>query len=207
LIDGSALYLAARALYEGKQLDYHALCRVLTSKVEGLALPTPGSTEHLWVMWTSASAQNTGQQRFLDFAENDLRWTVRRFNPADSFMVEPTALLGLDGKAAGRLVRFDASIGFAIGRLADNYRIVVVTDSFALAEPLLRAARLAPDQAARPVLAFFGRALDSRWQRVLRTEPDVAPSFVDLDDFEESLFGSRVQDLGKSALKDDFLIF
>lgn len=192
LIDGSALFLGARGLYEGRQLDYRALIDVLVNQIPGLEPPT-GASRPRWVMWTSASPQNQGQSRFLDFAENDLRWEVRRFSPADSYMVEPATVLGLssEGRAASRLVRFDASIAFAIGRLAELHRIVLVSDSFALADPLIRTANIVTEPARRPVLAFFGRALDARWQRVLRTEGNFAPEFIDFDDFEERLFGSQ----------------
>jgi hypothetical protein len=159
-------------------------------------------------MWTSASPQNQGQGRFLDFAENELRWEVRRFSPTDSYMVEPTTVLGLspDGRAASRLVRFDAGIAFAIGRLAELHRIVVVSDSFALADPLIRTSNIVLDSTKRPVLAFFGRGLDARWQRVLRTEGDFAPILVDLDDFEEKLFGSQAP-ARPAAARGDPMVF
>jgi hypothetical protein len=189
LIDGSALYLSAKNFYEGRQLNYPALVELLTSKVDGLLPPCP---ESRWVMWTASSPQNVGQGRFLDFAEQELRWSVRRFSPAESFTVEPAALVGLspDKGAASRLTRFDASIAFAIGRLAEQSRVVVISDSFALAEPLRLASQIGSKAGNRPVLAFFGRALDSRWQGVLRKEAQ-ALDFIDLDDFEDVLFGSQ----------------
>ncbi|MBM3319705.1 MAG: hypothetical protein FJY73_03400 [Candidatus Eisenbacteria bacterium] len=194
LIDGSALYLVSRALYEGRSLDYRGFIRLLCEEVEGVREPDPRGKEGLWVMWTSASSQNAGQMRFLEFAENDLHWEVRRFAPIESFVVEPAGVLGFseDGKVAPRLVRFDAGIAFAIGRLADSYRIAVVSDSFALSEPLLRTAQIARRRGGghrAPVLAFFGRGLDARWQRVLRAEGEDGLRFLDLDDFEEGLFG------------------
>lgn len=194
LIDGSALYLTARGFYEGRQLDYHALVNLLTSEITGLPPAAPGRSDNLWVMWTSASPQNAGQTRFLEFAENDLHWTVRRFNPVDSFMVEPATVLGLSSGASGRFVRFDARIAFAIGRLAEDHRIVVLTDSFALADPLLQASRLG----AQPVLAFFGRGLDPRWQGVLRKAAKDTLEFIDLDDSEELLFGSKTKEVRTS---------
>lgn len=192
LIDGSALYLAARTLFEGRQLNYRALVDLLCREIHGLQPPRAITAPHPWVMWTSAAAQNQGQNRFLDFAESDLHWEVRRVSPADSFMVEPTTVLGLstEGRAASRLVRFDASIAFAIGRLAPTHQVVLLTDSFSVADPLMRAAQIHGDQ-TRPVLVFFGRALDARWQRVLRTEKDLAPRLIDLDDYETDLFGSE----------------
>ena len=187
LVDGSSLYLAGRSLHEGRPLDYHGLVGLLVDEVSGLG--KPGEQGALWTMWTSASAQNEGQSRFLEFAERDLRWEVRRFNPSDSYMVEPTMLLGWssDGRSASRLVRFDASIAFAIGRLAEKHApLVVVSDSFALEDPLRRAARVSPESSPL-YLAFFGRALDSRWQGVLRKESPV--KFIDFDEHEEKLFG------------------
>jgi hypothetical protein len=188
LVDGSALYLAAKNFYDARQLNYFALVELLTSKISGLR---PPSSESRWVMWTASSPQNVGQGRFLDFAEQELNWSVRRFSPAESFTIEPATLIGLspDKGAANRLMRFDASIAFAIGRLADQSRVVVLSDSFALAEPLRLASQIGLKTGKRPVLAFFGRALDSRWQGVLRKEAEQAPEFIDLDDFEDLLFG------------------
>lgn len=184
LVDGSSLYLAARSLYEDP-LNYHGLVSLLLEKVPDLT--EPGQQGAKWTMWTSASAQNQGQSRFLDFAERDLRWRVRRFSPADSYMVEPTMLLGwsADSRSASRLVRFDASIAFAIGRLAENHTpLVVVSDSFALEDPLRRAASVSPKSSF--YLAFFGRALDSRWHGVLRSERRV--EFIDFEKHEHRLF-------------------
>lgn len=191
LIDGSALYMAARLLYEGRQLDYHGLVRVLTEACPGLERPGPQSRTS-WVMWTSAAAQNAGQNRFLDFAENDLQWEVRRVAPSDSFTVEPSQVLDASPNTRNRLVRFDASIAFAMGRLAEKRRIVVVSDSFGLAQPLLLARQVPGFEHREPaVLAFFSQALDSRWQGLLRKSEKL---FVGLDDFEEQLFGSRIQE-------------
>jgi hypothetical protein len=160
-------------------------------------------------MWTASSPQNLGQGRFLDFAEHELHWSVRPFSPADSFMIEPATLVGLspDKGAANRLMRFDASIAFAIGRLLEQQpHLVVITDSFALAEPLRLATQIGLRVGKRPVLAFFGRALDSRWQGVFRKEAERGPQFVDLDDFEDRLFGASTSpDRRSTAVDDDFV--
>ena len=168
-------------------MDYHRLVGLLVDEVSDLG--KPGDHGTLWTMWTSASATNEGQSRFLEFAERELKWEVRRFSPADSYMVEPTLLLGWssDSRSSSRLVRFDASIAFAIGRLAEKHTpLVVVSDSFALEDPLRRAARVSPEPSSL-YLAFFGRALDSRWQGVLRKESPV--KFIDFDEHEDTLFG------------------
>lgn len=188
LIDGSAVFLTVRSSSEGRQLDYRRLVDALANEVDGL-VPSWAPSSNLWVMWTSVAAQNQGQARFLDFAENDLAWETRRFAPADSYMIDPSGIFGFgsESRSANRLVRFDAPIAFAMGRLAETHSLVVVSDSYALSDAFLRAAKI-PGVRKTPALAFFGRSLDPRWQRVLRTEPS-RPQFVDLDEHESSLFG------------------
>ena len=189
LIDGSALFLQARNLYEDRQLDYIALGRLIADQIQGLSLPSVGASKDLWVMWTSADPKNAGQSRFLDFAERELRWTVRRFVPNESFMIEPRLIVGeaASGPAASRLVRFDAAISFAIGRLCSTRHIVVVSDSFALAGPLQRASKLLGSDHLS-TLVFFGLALDTRWHRLLRDGMDSGIKFVDLDKHDSELF-------------------
>jgi hypothetical protein len=191
LIDGSALYLAARNLGDGQPLDYRALVAVLCENVPGLQAPwgnQEAEPSH-WVMWTSASAENAGQNRFLDFAADELMWTVRRVSPSDSFMVDPSAALGLvNDPRTSRLVRFDSQIAFAMGRLAEKSKLLVISDSFPLAASLQRAKQLRPEP-QNNALAFFGHALDPRWQRLLREREKYGIDFLDLDDFSAALFG------------------
>jgi hypothetical protein len=192
-VDGSALFLAAKLAGDGRALDYRQLIDLLCELVEGLVPPgrDVGGRPSTWVMWTSASAENAGQNRFLEFAEKDLLWAVRRIAPSDSFMVDPSSVIGLigDPKATSRLIRFDSQIAFAMGRLAVEHRIVVVSDSYPLAASLVRARQLRQDHHANNVLAFFGRALDPRWQRLLRDREGVGIDFIDLDEHESQLFG------------------
>ena len=201
-IDGSALYIAARSLYEGRPLDYHALIRLLISEIPGVDKPGPNSRT-LWVMWTASAPQNVGQNRFLEFAENDLKWEVRRISPAESFIVEPNSLLDLSQSTRSRLIRFDASIAFAMGRLAEKRRIVVISDSFALAQPLVLSHEVSGLGESKPaVLAFFGRALDARIQTVLRKEAD-AITLLDFDDHEDQLFGSSRVEERRERTRDE----
>jgi hypothetical protein len=204
LVDGSALFLAVRALGDGRALDYRALMDVLCENVPGLTRPGGREDATQWVMWTSASTDNAGQNRFLEFAEKELLWTVRRVAPAESFMVDPAAALGItqDSRAASRLVRFDASIAFATARVADTHRVVVVSDSFPLADPLQRACRFRGVGVPPNVLAFFGRAVDGRWQRLLRDSTKHGVQFVDLDEFEAKLFGGG-KEVSRSASDED----
>jgi hypothetical protein len=200
-MDAGAVFFAIRELHEGAQLNYPQLMEVLSR--QGFPLPTGQPAGPMWVLWSSAVAANPGQVRFLQFAERELRWNVRRFSPADSYMVDPAGLgASGDPKLANRLMRFDASIAFAIGRIAVDHRIAVISDSFALAEPLVRAARTVRQ---KNVLAFFGRLLDPRWQRLLRDDANESVTFLDLDEDEESLFGSK-RSTERNGWKDDFLL-
>lgn len=201
LVDGSALFLAARVAGGGRQLDYRKLVEILCHHLSGHLHP-PGREGHgrasTWVMWTSAMSDNAGQNRFLEFAEKELLWVVRRVSPSDSFMVDPSSVLGLIGESnkTSRLIRFDSQIAFAMGRLASEQRIVVVSDSYPLASTLQRARHLRGASQPKNVLAFFGSALDPRWQRLLRDPSKSEIEFIDLDDEEAALFGG-----GKEAYR------
>lgn len=209
LIDGSALYLYTRTLAETEGrakdkesrglLNYKALVQVLCEQIPAHPsvrplTPATGSPDSPdWVMWTSSSPANAKQQNFLQFAERELHWQVRHISPSSSFMIDPPALFGFGGDAtrASRLVRFDAAIAFAMGRLCDDHRIVVVTDSFSLAEPIATINANRGEINGKVVLAFFGRGLDPRWFMQFK-EPN-APHFVNLDEHEEMLFGTSAR--------------
>lgn len=205
LIDGSAVFFGVRSLFPEQTLDYRALIAVLCDRVPGLHSPRAPDCPDWWVMWTSASTDNAGQQKFLEFAERDLGFTVRRVSPIDSYVVEPTLLgSGVDQRTANRLIRFDSSIAFALGRIAETHRVVVVSDSFSLAEPLLRLATLpSSPRLEPPILAFFGRALDTRWPRAIRGSKVI--NFLDLDEYERDLFGGK--EVTRHSRDDDKLPF
>lgn len=200
LMDLSAIFFAIRDLYPDQQLNYTSLAEIVTTTA-GL-----GSSRRQVdrVAWTSYSETNQGQARFL--AHLEARWAIRRFAPSDSFIVDPGAMNFAPGdRPAQRLVRFDASIAFAMGALAKTHEIALISDSFALAEPLIRAAK-SRSANAKSHLAFFGRSLDGRWGKVLRDGASSFPlTLIDLDDREEHLFGIRKAGL-TDAFSDDFLI-
>jgi len=81
-IDGSALFLASKTYFPDQPLDYRELVSVLCAEIPQLNPPDQGNSGNHWVMWTSAAGDNPGQTRFLDFAEKELLFTVRRFPPA-----------------------------------------------------------------------------------------------------------------------------
>jgi len=207
LIDGSALFLASRLHGEGAEgpprLDYKALVDVLTQEVEGLSLPTTSTQESPWVMWTAASPNNEGQTKFLDFIAHELHWEVRRYFPSQAFVFEPTSVFGIgggDGTKTSRLIRFDAQIAFAMGRLAQDHKVVVVSDSFSLYDPMLRIAEFSE----KPTLAFFGRDLDPRWHSVIKGD-DPTPQFVDLERFESELYNIPRKEVPRTGKQSVFV--
>lgn len=210
LIDGSALYQAIHSpslVPDDRRFNYIAFVDLLVNKVAGLEPGGPGSSS-LWTMMTSADPRNTGQAKFLEFAETRLGWDVRTALPIHSFMVEPQLLFGVgqaDSLRNGRLIRFDASIAFAMGRLAETHRLVVASDSFPLALTMLRVSELWEAKTGRPVLTFFGRALEPRWHGVLRGQQGL--DFVDLDDHLPALFGTQETEVQQPARKAGSVLF
>lgn len=175
LIDGTALYFRSREGRSGR-LDYEALNRILTEKA-GVSSFDPA------LFFTTYDAQNEGQAKFLNFLRTRIQW---KDEPRPVWDADP---LPKDApwertERRNEFIRFDAPIAFALGRLLDRRdKIVVVTDSFGLEQPLLAASEY---REAAIVLAFFGRQLDQRWLPVLqRSRID----FWDLDDNSEALFG------------------
>lgn len=212
LMDASAVFFAVRDLYEDHQLDYAALGELLRAKSgarPNRQRTSPGSPDDIWAMWTSFHAQNTGQARFLDYAERTLGWSVRRIEPSDSYIIDPQTTLGIskapDGganRAVNRLIRFDAAIAYSIGRLAETHRIVLLSDSYALAEPLVRAAVIRQE---KNFVAFFGRLLDPRWHGFLRNKSGSNVEFIDLDADDAELFGGR-RTANQNLWEDNFPI-
>jgi len=205
LMDAGAVFFAVRDLFDGLQLEYPALADVICTAVPAsghLSPPDPRKgpdREKLWAMWTSFSHQNAGQVRFLDYAEKKLGWVARRFDPSDSYVVDPQTTLGIskssDGgnsRSVNRLIRFDASMAYTIGRISETHMIVLITDSYMLAEPLVKAAQRRQEkekEKKKNCIAFFGRLLDPRWNGLLRGKAKDYIDFVDLDDHEVKLFG------------------
>ena len=210
LIDGSALYQAihtASLAPDDRRFNYIAFVDLLISRVVGLEPGGSGSSS-VWTMMTSADPRNAGQAKFLEFAESRLGWDIRTALPVHSFMVEPQVLFGVgqaDSLRNGRLIRFDASIAFAMGRLAETHRLVVVSDSFPLALTMLRVRELWEAKVGRSYLAFFGRALEPRWHGVLRGQRGL--DFIDLDEDVPALFGTSEMEVHLTAPKHGSVLF
>ena len=195
LIDGSAIFTTLQSVAPPSvvsdlrpSFNYLGLIDLLVTEFDG-QLHRPGSPGNsVWTMWTSADVRNQGQQKFLEFAEKRLHWEVRTNLPSQSFMVEPQALFGVghtEAARSGRLLRFDASIAFAMGRLAETHRLIVVSDSFALSSSVVLVnEHWGKDSCA---LVFSGMALDQRWHPLLRSSR--GPRFIDLDLHQQQIFG------------------
>ena len=199
LMDGGSVFFAVRDLYPGMQFEYPALATLLVQKSPGqLQLPKPSPSpdgDRLWAMWSSSHPENEAQARFLEYSERTLGWFVRRFEPSDANMLDHQSTLALSKSSDGgssrivnRLIRFDASIAYTIGRVADTHKLVLITDSFALADPLVRAAAL---RKGKNCIAFFGKLLDPRWPILLRGKAADHVDFIDLDEYQAQLFGKK----------------
>jgi hypothetical protein len=200
LIDGSALYLAtASRATESRRLNYFALVEVLVREF-GVRPPSDNGSS-IWTMWTSADPGNAGQSKFLDFAEQRLRWQVRSMYPSQAYMIEPETMfgIGVDSTKSGRLLRFDAQIAFAMGRLAESHRLVVVSDSFPLRDAMLRVNENWARTTEGCGRAFFGQSSETRWLTTRHTDFD-AP-FLDLDRFHDELFGGEPREEEKRPVQ------
>jgi hypothetical protein len=205
LLDGSALFLANRTGGEDRRLDYVGIRDLLKEIIDR---QTPDA-EIIWTLWTAADPNNPGQTKFLDFLEQRLQWDVRRTRPYEAYTIEPQALFGIAEPEPGkisRLIRFDAQIAFAMGRLADDHSLIMVTDSYALCEPLLKVNdHLAGKTAGKSKVAFFGRALDPRWWAVFR--PDSGVDLINLDEHEHRVFQMEKREPRKVDVPSGIRVF
>ena len=123
-------------------------------------------------------------------------------------MVEPDVLFGIaatDRVRVSRLIRFDAQIAFAIGRLAESHRLIVISDSYALKEPMAIVNRYVGTDVGKSVLAFFASSRESRWASALRSAD--APEVINLDDFQAELFGIHSQEVDSQAREPGTLFY
>jgi hypothetical protein len=136
------------------------------------------------IFFTTYDAQNEGQAKFLAFLRSRLDWKIETRAVWDADPLPKDAPWERTERR-NEFIRFDSSIAFALGRLLDRrHRIIIVTDSFALEQPMLAAAEY---KRAEIVLAFFGSQLDPRWIPIIRGE-DSKIRFWDLDQKSEALF-------------------
>lgn len=167
IVDGSALFFAIRELFGDEQLDYDSMVNHIIREI--------GTDEQFdsKLFYTPCSPSNVGQARFLDHLIKK-GWTVRAYPASQVGLIDQrTMSLVPDGPVKDRLMRFDAQIAYVLGDLAgQGESMVVVSDSFNLAEPMVRAKRLAEEVnresgTAVPMwVAFFSGLMDPRWRKI-----------------------------------------
>jgi len=179
LIDGTAVYFRSReGRSESGRLDYEGLNQHLLKKA-GVASFDPA------LLFTAFDPQNEGQSKFLSFLRSRLKWEVEARPVWDADPL-PKDAPWEKSERRSEFIRFDASISFALGKLLGHReKIIVVSDSFGLEQPLLAASAYGTSQV---VLAFFGHQLDSRWISHTR-DSNSKIQFWDLDEYSSLLFG------------------
>jgi hypothetical protein len=212
LIDGTALYFRSR---EGRteRLDYEALDselqmrssvgrsaleRLRNQGASGSALPSMPPFDPV-IFFTTYDSKNDGQTKFLSYLRSKLAWQVETKPIWDADPL-PIDAPWERNERRNQYIRFDAAIAFALGRLVERRkRIIVVTDSFALAQPMLAAS----EYGTQIVLAFFGQQIDPRWMPVVKeSKSNSGLQFWDLSDSSQPIFGKEVGRVAidKSAL-------
>jgi hypothetical protein len=185
LLDGTALYFRSREGRGDARLDYEALSDELVAKA--------GANFDPALFFTTYDARNEGQEKFLTFLQTRLRWKVETQPVWDADPLPKDAPWERTERR-NEFIRFDSSIAFALGRLVGRRdKIVIVTDSFALAQPMLAAAEY---DEAEIILAFFERQLDPRWLPILREN---RITFWNLDEESEAIFGREYPSRRRSA--------
>lgn len=182
LVDGTALFFGQRAASPEKTMDYRAFATLLREHVDLTTQPRPA------YFFTATDEANEKQLKFNELVRS-LNWTVVQTTPQMATVANP--LLADGENRQSRLTRFDASIAYALGRLssANVRRAVLVTDSYALANPV----RDCVQRGMHVTVAFFGSLVDSRWFQTFRESDVTAPrsrklDFLDLDTSSHLLF-------------------
>lgn len=159
LCDLSRLFFSLRR--QEVRLDYRAMVRELLGNGSEFA-PLAG--------WTAFDPANDAQKRLHERLGDD-GWHIVTMSPPQAQLVRGFADADEEGGKRKPLVpheeniRFDTQIAFALGRLAGEVdRVVVVSDSFALADPVLQTV----DRGTKVDLAFFSDELDARWMSVIK---------------------------------------
>jgi len=187
LTDGSALFYTSRFVGDNRPLNY----RRMEERIKlGVALDSFEFSR----FYTAFDPANEGQGKFLGFIERDMGWELETL-PVGEAVVTPTTFTTYQSNEPRPFIRFDASISFALGRLAGVYsRVVVISDSYAIARPIMQTAA----RGTLVTLVFFRQCLDPRWNKLLR---EISPTnkrlprssdkveFLDLDQYVDELFG------------------
>jgi hypothetical protein len=170
IADLTGLYAASKALFGKKaNLEYGKLNSYIKNSI--------GVEEWDYALgFTLIDFKNDKQKRFVSFLEEGLGWNINCLNVLE-------LLPGEDGAR----YRFDANIAFTLGKLAPEHNnIVIITDSYALAEPLLDLA----SRGKTVSVAFFNTNMDPRWFRRLFYDEKVG--FIDLHEMDGSEYNPEL---------------
>jgi len=178
ITDGSALYFGQRAVSPDRNMDYAYLLDVLKQPKTNPRIFRPA------LYFTASDQTNEKQAKFHQHLE-DLGLKVVEVPPYDATVNNPL----LSEQTAARVTRFDALIGYSLGRLSattQGLEIFVITDSFPVALPV----REAVERGASVTVAFFGSCIDTRWHKLFREAEasKKALHFLDLEMFTQRLF-------------------
>ena len=201
LSDGSALFFAARQQFPERNLNYRALDRIIRTHTQGHSSDQESEARGTpSILFSSIEPANEKQQKFVEFIEQQLRWSVHKVSPHDATVCNPLLTDGVF-----RHIRFDAWIAYAMGRLAGKEpspHIAIVTDSWPLAGPVQECA----SRGTRVTVCFFGGVIDTRWHRVVRErEAEGHVDFLDLDDYTGDLFDRAKPARGKEDYRLNLL--
>ncbi len=183
LADLSRMYFFIRSLGMNQSLDYERLLELLRDAVEQTLEP-----RYAWTAWDRS---NDGQSSFIGYVQKHLGFEVEAVEPREALAELAADTRSPKADMLRELVRFDTRIAYAIARLAEDRTIVVLSDSYSLAAPMLDACRRGWDVK----LAWWGEGLDHRWNaHVYNGDDDPMIDFIDLSIYTRELFGKRVND-------------
>jgi hypothetical protein len=192
LVDGTALYLAQRAVDPTRNMDYPKLVEILSEKAQ---LPWPPKAAYFF---TALDETNDRQIKFNDMIKG-LGFTVRTKPPSKANIVNKQLT------EAPQIIRFDGVMSFVLGRTTstlsqpEKMKLFIVSDSWGLSDAVL-------DCVGRNIqvtLCFFMSYLDTRWLEQLRNakENGWPLKFVDLEEYK--LFDRPRPDLRKEKFMID----
>lgn len=183
LADLSRMYFFIRSLGGNQSLDYERLLDLLRDAVEARLEP-----RYAWTAWDRG---NDGQSSFIGYVQKALGFRVETVEPREALFELAADARSPEADLLRELVRFDTRIAYAIARLAERGTVVVLSDSYGLAAPMLDACRRGWDVK----LAWWGEGLDHRWNaHVYNGDDDPEIDFIDLSIYTGELFGRRGRD-------------
>lgn len=161
LADLTALF-SIRASYR-KNIDYKAIDQFIKDKMNTSSISDES------IFYTLYHPGNEKQNNFIKFLKSELGWNVEGVKTSD-----------IRRDVNYQQYRFDAKISYELGLLfrpETETRILVISDSFELATPMIE---VAGEHNTEVQLGFFSDALDGRWYKVLQN-PANRISFLDFE--------------------------